>query len=203
MKMNKFNEKSKTAYNKKADDYENTFDGKFTRKFKTLLAENIALKNNQSILDVACGNGSFLALLNKQKPIKGYGVDVSDQMIKNAVDNNPDMEFHISGCENLPFEDGTMDIITVCSSYHHFPDVKSFAKETKRVLKQGGIIYIAEIYLPSFLRLLINPFVPLSKDGDVKFYSSKEIIDNFKPFGFENIDVKISGHIQIISMKKL
>jgi ubiquinone/menaquinone biosynthesis C-methylase UbiE len=66
------NDKARLAYNRKADNYENTLDGKFTRKFKRLLVENIKLEENQSILDVACGNGFLLALLNQQKNHKCY-----------------------------------------------------------------------------------------------------------------------------------
>jgi ubiquinone/menaquinone biosynthesis C-methylase UbiE len=168
-----------------------------------LLVENIVLVDNFNVLDVACGNGSLLSLLNKQKPINGYGVDISDQMIVNAIAKNPDMVFHVAGCEAIPFGDDSMDIITVCAAYHHFPDIVAFAKEAKRILKLNAKLYIAEVYLPAFLRFICNPFIPLSKAGDVRFYSPKEIINNFKPFGFEEIDIKISDNIQIVSMKKL
>ena len=201
--MSDFNNKSKTAYNKKADDYDNTRDGQFTQKFKRLLVENIVLTDYSNVLDVACGNGSLLSLLNKQKHINGYGVDISDQMIKNAAVKNPGMEFHVSGCESMPFGNEMMDLITVSAAYHHFPDVTAFAKESKRILKPKGKIYIAEIYLPSFWRLIFNPFVPLSKEGDVKFYSPNEIVNNFKQFGFEKVNVQIIDNIQIVSMKKL
>ena len=200
--MNNFNAKSKTAYNKIADNYENSFDGKFTQKFKRLLVENIKIKANSNVLDVACGNGSLLALLNKQETLNGFGIDISDQMIKNAVKNNPGMEFQIAGCELIPFRDSTMDIITVCAAYHHFPDVKTFAREAKRVLKTKGMIYIAEFHLNAFFRLVCNPFLPFSKAGDVKIYSLNQIVGNFSQFGFEKKDVIISSGVQIISMQK-
>lgn len=200
--MGSFNEKSKTAYNKIADDYDNTFDDRFTQKFKHLLVENIILDECSNVLDVACGTGSLLSLLKKKKTINGYGVDISDQMIKSAAASNPDMEFHVSGCEAIPFRDDSMDLITVCAAFHHFPDVVAFAKEAARILKPKGRIYIADVYLPFLLRLICNPFVSLSKAGDVKLYSPKEIVNNFKPFGFEEVEVKISGNVQIISMRK-
>ena len=201
--MDKFNEKSKIAYNKMADNYDNTHDGRFTLKFKQRLARHMTLKTGSSVLDVACGNGTFLAMLNKEVAIKGFGIDIAEQMIKNAAINNPQMEFHVAGCEDMPFGDGAMDIITVCAAYHHFPDVAAFAKEAGRVLKTGGQIHIAEIYLPAFVRLVVNPFVPLSRTGDVKFYSPKEIIGNLDSCGFGKADVKIQGIVQIISMTKL
>ena len=200
--MNHFNVKSKTAYNKIADDYDNSFDGKFTQKFKRLLAGNIHLEENSRVLDVACGNGSLLAFLNKQQALNGFGIDISDRMIKNAAGNNPDMEFQVADCEAIPFEDNTMDIITVCAAYHHFPDVKTFAREVKRVLKINGMIYIAEVHLNAFLRLVCNPFLPFSKAGDVKFYSPNQIVDNFSQFGFKKTDAILSSGVQIISMQK-
>ena len=200
--MANFNAKSKTAYNKIADNYDNSFDGKYTQKFKRLLTDHIVLEENFNVLDVACGNGSLLALLNKQKAINGFGIDISDQMIKNAIKNNPGMRFCVAGCEAIPFEDNTMDIITVSAAYHHFPDVKTFAREAKRVLKAKGKIYIAEVHLNAFLRSVCNPFLPLSKAGDVKFYSPNQIVDNFSRFGFEKVEVVLSNGVQIISMQK-
>ena len=200
--MSDFNAKSKAAYNKIADDYENSPEGKFTRKFKRLLAEHIKLDENANVLDVACGNGSLLALLSKEKNINGFGIDLSDRMIKNAIANNPKMKFYVAGCEAMPFENDTMDVMTVSAAYHHFPDVKTFAKEAKRVLKENGKIYIADVYLNPVLRFICNPFVPLSKAGDVKFYSPRQIINLFNQFGFEKMDVILSDGVQMISMKK-
>jgi len=113
------------------------------------------------------------------------------------------MEFHVSGCESIPYSDESMDIITVCAAYHHFPDVGAFAKDARRVLKPGGLIYVADMYVPSFVKALVNPFVPLLfKDGDVKFYSPKEILMNFARHGFIEIDVKTTNNLQIVTMRK-
>jgi ubiquinone/menaquinone biosynthesis C-methylase UbiE len=196
------NEKSKSAYNKIADYYDESPDGRFTSRFKELLLSATTLHDGQNVLDVACGNGSLLSSMNKIKPIKGHGIDVSDQMIKNAIMRNSGMEFHIAGCEEIPFPDESMNIITICASFHHFPDTNAFAKEANRVLKPQGMLYIAEIYLPVFVRMLVNPFVPLTNAGDVKIYSPKEINAIFVRFGFIQVSVQKYKHIQIVSLKK-
>ena len=198
-----YNKKSRKAYNKKADGYDDSFEGRFTLKFRELLLSEITLDVNANVLDVACGNGSLLAALNKKTPINGFGIDIAENMIKNASVKTPDMVFRTSGCESIPFEDSSMDLITVSAAYHHFPDTTAFAKEANRVLKTKGKIYIAEIYLPLFLRMILNPFVPLMPDGDVRFYSPKKIIRNFERFGFQKIDIKIHGSIQIVALQKL
>jgi ubiquinone/menaquinone biosynthesis C-methylase UbiE len=200
--MNKFNKKSMDAYNKKADDYDNTTDGRFTEAFKQLLVEQIHVRANDSVLDVACGNGTLLARINEKETIKGFGIDISSQMVKNATTRYPMFSFVTGGCEKIPFGDNSMDTITVCAAYHHFPNVNDFASEAKRLLKPNGNLYIAEIYLPAIIRMIANPFVPLSTEGDVKFYSTKEISKTFSSMGFKLVTRRKRGHIQILHFNK-
>ena len=199
--MNKFNAKNIKAYDKKADNYDNTHDGKFTEKFKTLLLNNISVKDGDFVLDIGCGNGTLLSQMATQKTIHGFGTDISPQMIKNATSRYPELRFVVSDCESISFDDNSMDIITVCAAYHHFPNVNAFAIEAKRLLKTGGSIYITEAYLPPVIRRVANIFLPLSKDGDVKFYSPNEIETAFSNIGFHLVKTTIKGHIQIIHMQ--
>ena len=201
--MNSFEEKSRESYDKIASDYNNTMEGKFTKRFKELLLEELAIKSDNAILDVACGNGTLLKMISNKYYIKGYGIDISDKMIECARRKYPDMNFTVSTCDKTPFRDEMFDVITVCAAYHHFSDVKAFANEAARILKPQGRIYIAEVYYPFILRSLLNPFVPLSKAGDVKFYSQKEIINNFTDSGFRFRTNKREDHIQVIGMQKL
>ena len=200
--VNSHNEKNIKAYDKKAGDYDNTLDGKFTEKFKNLLLANMSINDNDAALDVGCGNGTLLSKMAKTKMIAGFGTDISPLMIKTAAIRYPEFNFIVSGCENIPLQDNSMDIITVCAAYHHFPNVNAFAHEAKRLLKQNGNIYIAEVYLPAIIRPIANIFLPLSKDGDVKFYSCKEIVHTFSNAGFNFVKMARAGHIQIIRLQR-
>ena len=201
--MNQYEQRSKDSYNKKAKRYDLTFDGKFTVKFKEVLYKNIEIKNGDTVADIACGNGRFLQKLLEKSSFRGYGVDVSEKMIEQAKKLNPEMKFYVASCDNLPFTDSQMSIMTVCAAYHHFPEVDKFAKEANRVIKKDGMIYIAEIYLPSLLRLLFNPFLRFSKAGDVKFYSLNEIKTLFENNGFVVKDFIIVGKVQMIKMQRI
>lgn len=200
--MNKFEQRSKDSYNKKAEKYDSTFDGKFTIKFKNMIFNNLNIPNNSNVVDIACGNGRLLKMLSSKGLFNGYGVDISEKMIEQAKMLNPSMNFYVAGCEKLPFEDNFIDLMTVSASFHHFPDVEKFAKEVNRVVKKGGKIYIAEIYLPHILQVIFNPFVKFSKAGDVKFYSPKEIASLFEKNGFYTENIVINGMIQLISLCK-
>lgn len=201
--MKDYNAYSKSAYNQKADHYDTSPEGAFTRKYKEMLSEIMTLKNHTNVLDVACGNGRLLGMLSEKCHINGYGIDISDKMIGNAKKNYSDMVFKIAGCENIPFKNDYFETMTVCAAYHHFPDTDAFAKEAARVMKSNGKIYIAEIYLPTVLRILCNPFLRFSKEGDYKFYAPKKIASHFEKYGFLCSNIVVKGKIQIVCMQKI
>jgi ubiquinone/menaquinone biosynthesis C-methylase UbiE len=135
--------------------------------------------------------------------ITGYGVDIADEMIKAASLKYPSFTFETAGCESIPFADGSMDVITVCAAYHHFPNVDLFAKEAERLLKPNGLLYIADVRLPAVLRVICNPFMPLLGSGDVKIYSPWQIADTFTKRAFVSAGNRIQGHIQLVTLKRI
>lgn len=200
--MNWFEERSKDTYNELADGYDASFEGEYTAQFKALLLNAVKIRPDNHVLDIACGNGRLLNMFAQQNRIYGYGVDIADQMIVCAKRLNPDMHFSVGNCEKISLPDQTMDVITVCAAYHHFPHVDRFAQESYRLLKAGGLIYIAEVYYPSLIRILANPFMPLLKKGDVKIYSPAAITSTLINAGFQDAKYEIVGHIQIVCARK-
>jgi ubiquinone/menaquinone biosynthesis C-methylase UbiE len=200
--MNKFEQRSVRSYQKKADHYDDTFDGRFTLEFKEHLLRIVTVPAGGRVLDVACGNGRLLQMLALKHDFEGYGVDISEKMAENAQNLNPSMTFRQAGCDALPFQNEFFDVITVCAAYHHFPDVKGFAREAFRVLTPGGMLYIAEVFYPPLLRALCNPFFRFSPAGDVKIYGPEEITGLLESTGFMKEALNISGHIQILSARK-
>lgn len=195
-------ELSKRAYDKKALQYDNTFDGKFTRKFKIVLLDTVTLKDGDTILDVACGNGTLLNAFSQKGSVSCYGIDISSKMIEVSKERYPHISFTQGDCTKTSYQDNTFDAITVSAAFHHFPEPEQFMKEAFRILKPNGTLYIAEVYMPAVFRWCVNPFIQFSKDGDVKIYSSKELISYFDNEGFRNISTSKIGHVQIIKGMK-
>lgn len=197
--------KSKQTYDRLAANYDDTFDGKFTVKFKQIILENIEVSNNDTILDVGCENGQLLNMISKKYhnlQLNTIGCDLSSTMIEVATELYPNSTFYNCSCENISVADNTIDTITVCAAFHHFPNINDFMQEANRILKVGGKLYIAEIYLPSFINFFVNPFLKYSKAGDVKFYASQELIEPFNQHGFKFIRVIKNKYIQLIEFEK-
>ncbi len=90
----------------------------------------------------------------------------------------------------LEWNDESIDIITVCCAFHHFDHPQGFVSECKRVLKKNGTVYIADPNFGAFLRFFANKFwVLISKSGDVRIYSSKELKAFFYNSGFKAVQV--------------
>lgn len=201
--MNRKEEQSKKTYNKIAENYNNTFEGEYTRLFKDELISNVVLNKNDSVLDVGCGIGELLYRLNEKCPIKGTGVDISDEMIRVAKSQYNKFDFIVSSCVPLPFEENTFDTLTVSAAFHHFPEPEKFAKEATRVLKLGGKIYIADVYFPMPIRQFFNTIlIPICNSGDVKIYHPKELVEIFNMAGFSDISIIKNGKVQLMKATK-
>lgn len=202
MNKSKYERRSARSYQKIADHYDDTFDGRFTLDFKNLMLSRVQIPDGGQVLDVACGNGRLLEMLSKKHRFSGFGVDLSGKMVENASLLNPTMSFRQASCDVLPFQNEAFDVLTVCAAYHHFPDVAAFANEAFRVLAPGGMLYIAEVYYPRLLRLLCNPLIRFSPSGDVRMYGPEEMIRVLENAGFKRGDAQIQKHIQMISVQK-
>lgn len=112
--------------------------------FHTLVVDRIAtfLELREPVataLDVACGTGlSSVAL--REIASKVVGTDSSAEMLARAplVEG---IEYIEAPAEQLPFDDATFDLATVCSAFHWF-DRARFLAEVRRVLAPAGWLVI-------------------------------------------------------------
>ncbi len=108
-----------------------------------------------NILDVACGTGDFTIEIAR-KAVRGShvtGIDLSEGMMKIGREKirkaGVDAEMVQGDCEELPYEDGTFDRISVGFGVRNFEHLDLGLKEMCRVLKTGGKLVILELSVPS------------------------------------------------------
>lgn len=187
-------EKSRIAYNKLASGYDSSREGRYTRFHIKELSDTIDLHSGDVVLDVGCGTGTLLRALSKKAAIQANGIDISERMIQAAKTRCPAINFQVSPCCPLAWEDESVDIITVCCAFHHFDHPREFIRECGRTVKKSGSVYIADPYFGAVLRFLANTlWFPLSKSGDVRIYSQKELEALFRQSGFDAVWIYRKG----------
>ena len=96
------------------------------------------------VLDVGCGDGSLLAAMER-KGWQCYGTDVS----KSAYDiaKKRFKNVYLGQLRDCNFETEKFDVVMFNHSFEHLLDPKAELKETKRILKPGGLLYLS---VPNF-----------------------------------------------------
>lgn len=124
-------------------------------------AFSIAYANDKIVLDVACGEGYGSNLLSKHAK-QVHGVDISENTINHAINKykNNNLNFHIGSVTNLPFEDGTFDLVISFETIEHITEHDAMMLEIKRVLKGDGLLIIStpDKYFYSDIKSYKNPF---------------------------------------------
>lgn len=132
-------EKIDFRFDKKAAKYDDSYEGKLSEKFYTLVTEHVQLTDGMAVLEMGCGTGTILHRLSQKCRISGHGIDAEEKMLELARKKCPDMEILNCSCDHTPFEDGKFDVIVACMAYHHFPDQDGFSRvRAKRYHQKEG-----------------------------------------------------------------
>lgn len=114
-------------------------------------------KDAKRILDIACGTGDFsIEIAKHSSPETSVtGLDLSEGMLKvmRQKVHKAGLEDRISeeqgNSEQMRFDDGTFDRVTIAFGIRNFQDREKALKEILRVLKEGGRLVILELSVPS------------------------------------------------------
>ncbi|MEF9908108.1 class I SAM-dependent methyltransferase [Streptomyces sp. P9-A2] len=101
------------------------------------------------VLEVGCGLGEGLNFLSRVVDAKRMvGLDLSDEAIKraNASLSRAGLSYVQGDAENLPFEDGEVDVLVNIESAHNYPSLEKFLEEVARVLRPGGYFTHVDLY---------------------------------------------------------
>lgn len=89
-------------------------------------------------LDLGAGTGKFTRLL-ATRAARVLAVEPSEPMLAVLRANMPDAEALLGTAEDIPVEDGSVDVVVVAQAFHWF-DRASACAEIARVLTPGGLL---------------------------------------------------------------
>ena len=92
------------------------------------------------ILEVGCANGWNLSRFG-QYGVRAYGIELNGETVRHALAHG---EVGVASGLQLPFADGSFDLIYVQHVLHHIGDVQQALKEIGRCLVEGGTLFLIE-----------------------------------------------------------
>jgi SAM-dependent methyltransferase len=101
------------------------------------------------VLDVGCGRGGAVHVLTHFfAPASVTGLDLSPTAIAfcRRVHHDPRLRFEVGDAEQLPFANGSSDVVINIESSHSYPNIYSFYNEVFRVLVTGGHFLYTDVH---------------------------------------------------------
>jgi SAM-dependent methyltransferase len=120
---------------------------RFGQDRRLALIRGYAPLEGRWILDVGCGIGTYVAKF-RQFSDYVFGIDVDEERVAEGARSLPNLQ--VCASENLPFPDGTFDLVVLNEVIEHVGDDKQTIAECVRVLRPGGRVVI---YAPNRLYL--------------------------------------------------
>ena len=163
------------------------------------------LPQGAAVLDLGCGNGSFLSLF-LSRGWKLYGTDFSPTGIQYASEAFPTIRFFLADA-NSPSGDilhtvGQVDAIVSTEVIEHLYDPRTFLRNAYDLLRPGGTLVISTPYHGYLKNLMLaltgkldSHFTVLWDHGHIKFWSRKTLHQAISEAGFTDIHFRGSGRL--------
>jgi len=133
------------------------------QRWRRIAAKSTAADTNSLVLDACTGTGDLALAVNAITGSKVVGVDFSRDMLDLAgekikkTDACNDITFEWASVDDLPFEDGIFNAITIGFGLRNTPDYRAVLREFYRVTKPGGRLVILESSHPE-VKLVNAPY---------------------------------------------
>jgi ubiquinone/menaquinone biosynthesis C-methylase UbiE len=121
---------------------------------RELIATRLPGMHNPHMLDVGCGVGEFHPFVRGMFG-RLCGADVSAASVAQARIRNPEVQYELYVGETLPYDSASFDLSIAICVLHHVPPPQwvGFLRETRRVVRRGGLVCVIEH----------NPLNPLTR----------------------------------------
>lgn len=156
-------------------------------QLKTLLSPQ------ETVLDVGCGEGSFLNAVMEDRLAVSVGFDISKEGVYLATNQEVDAFWCVADLTDLPFAENSFSTLLNIFSPSNY-------QEFSRVLKPGGQL-LKVIPGADYLRELREAFYP--EDPEKQRYSNQPVLEKFKQVYPEVVQAPIRYVFEIPENRRL
>jgi SAM-dependent methyltransferase len=109
--------------------------------------ERLVPLSGRDVVDIGCGGGVLVRALTA-RGARVIGVEISESQLATAIrdDDGNGARYVVGVAQRLPLPDRSADVVVFMRALHHVPpsDMLGALGEARRVLRPGGVVYIAE-----------------------------------------------------------
>jgi len=139
--------------------------------------------DNKHILELGCGSADKtrdIATSGANRRVTALEVDeiAHDKNLK--ITDLPNVTFGLSGAQDIPLDDDSVDVVFMFKSLHHVPLelMEKSMQEINRVLKTGGLAYISEPVFAGEFNEILRLFHDEQKVREAAFNTLSKVVDD-------------------------
>ena len=134
------------------------------------------------VLDLGCGDGALLELLQRDRGCTGYGVEIADANLLACAKRGVNV-IQLNLDEGLSmFEDGSFDVVLQVDTLQHLHNAETMLIETARVGRIGIVAFPNFAHWPNRLAV-VRGRMPVTKRLPYQWYDTPNIrVGTYKDF---------------------
>jgi SAM-dependent methyltransferase len=138
--------------------------------------------DHKNILELGCGSAEItrdIATSGVDRKITALEVDEIAYEKARQITDLPNVTFGLAGAQDIPLEDGSVDVVFMFKSLHHVPLelMDQSMREIRRVLKPGGLVYISEPVFTGDFNEILRLFHDERAVREAAFNTVKKAVD--------------------------
>jgi methionine biosynthesis protein MetW len=134
------------------------------------------------VLDLGCGDGALLDLLQRERGCNGYGVEIADGNVLQCIRHGVDV-IQLNLDEGLAmFDDASFDVVLQIDTLQHLRNAEVMLRETARVGRIGIVAFPNFAHWPNRISILRGR-MPVTRRLPYQWYDTPNIrVGTFKDF---------------------
>jgi methionine biosynthesis protein MetW len=133
------------------------------------------IEDKSRVLDLGCGRGDLLEFLEKEKRIEGYGVEIDETKVIEAISRGLSILQGDINEETRDYADGTFDYVILSQTLQQVFWPERVIKEMLRIGKKGIVSFPCFNHYGIKLQLLLTSKAPVTEELPFEWYNTPNI----------------------------